>query len=79
MCAGAIVLARIPMVVYGTPDPRRGGAVSVFNILSHPNLIHRPEVIGGVLADQCLDLLQSFFRARRAAVRDGADPEPPDA
>jgi tRNA(adenine34) deaminase len=66
MCAGAIVLARIPVVVFGVPDPRRGGAVSVFNILNHPNLNHRPQVVSGVLAGECRDLLQAFFRNCRA-------------
>ena len=65
MCAGAIVLARIPTVVFGTPDPQRGGAVSVFNILNHPNLNHRCEVISGILEDECRALLQGFFRAKR--------------
>ena len=65
MCAGGIVLARIPTVVFGVPDPKRGGAVSVFNILNHPNLNHRPELITGVLEGECRALLQSFFRARR--------------
>ena len=65
MCAGAIVLARIPTVVFGVPDPKRGGAVSVFNILNHPNLNHRPEVIAGVLEDEGRAVLQAFFRARR--------------
>ena len=65
MCAGAIVLARIPIVVFGVPDPKRGGAVSVFNILAHPNLNHRPEVVAGVLEGECRDIMQSFFRERR--------------
>jgi tRNA(adenine34) deaminase len=65
MCAGAIVLARIPVVVYGAPDPQRGGAESVFNILHHPRLNHRCHVIGGVLAGPCASLLRNFFRGRR--------------
>ncbi|MFC1453390.1 tRNA adenosine(34) deaminase TadA [Verrucomicrobiota bacterium] len=65
MCAGAIVLARIPKVVFGTPDPLRGGAVSAFGILDHPRLNHRCEVVSGVLEEECRSLLQSFFRARR--------------
>ena len=65
MCAGAIVLARIPTVVFGVPDPLRGGAVSVFNIVNHPQLNHRCEVIAGVLEPDCRTLLQEFFRARR--------------
>ena len=66
MCAGAIVLARIPTVVFGAPDPLRGGAVSIFNILNHPSLNHRCEVIPGVLEEECRALLQDFFKARRA-------------
>ena len=65
MCAGAIVLARIPLVVFGVADPQRGGAVSVFNILNHPNLNHRCEVVSGILEDDCRALLQDFFRKRR--------------
>ncbi|MEI6516296.1 MAG: tRNA adenosine(34) deaminase TadA [bacterium] len=65
MCAGAIVLARIPLVVFGVADPKRGGAVSVFNILNHPQLNHRPEVIQGVLKGPCLAMLQAFFREKR--------------
>ena len=66
MCAGAIVLARIPTVVFGASDPQRGGAVSVFNILNHPALNHRCEVISGILANECRALLQDFFRSRRS-------------
>ncbi|MEI8121742.1 MAG: tRNA adenosine(34) deaminase TadA [bacterium] len=65
MCAGAIVLARIPVVVFGVADPLRGGAVSVFNILNHPQLNHRPEIIQGILEDPCRTLLQDFFRRKR--------------
>lgn len=67
MCAGAIVLARIPLVVFGVRDEKRGGAVSVFNILNHPGLNHRCDVIAGVLEEECRSLLQGFFRERRAA------------
>ena len=62
MCAGAIVLARIPLVVCGAPDPQRGGAVSVFNILNHPNLNHRCDVVTGVLEEECRAMLQEFFQ-----------------
>ncbi len=65
MCAGAIVLARIPLVVFGAADPRRG-AVSVFNILNHPQLNHRCEVISGVLAHECATILKAFFAKKRA-------------
>ena len=68
MCAGAIVLARIPEVVFGATDPLRGGAVSVFNILNHPQLNHRPHLTAGILEDRCRALLQEFFQARRRAV-----------
>ena len=66
MCAGAIVLARIPIVVYGVADPQRGGALSVFPILNHPALNHHPTVITGVGEAACRDILQGFFRDRRA-------------
>lgn len=66
MCAGAIVLARIPIVVFGAPDPRRGGAVSVFSILDCPDLNHRCTVIPGVMEEECADLLREFFRSRRS-------------
>lgn len=65
MCAGAIVLSRIPRVVYGCPDPKAGAAGSVLDVLAEPRLNHRPVVRGGVLDAECADLLRSFFRARR--------------
>lgn len=65
MCAGAIIQARIARVVYGADDPRTGAARSVFRILDHPQLNHRCEVVGGVLAEECGQLLRQFFRARR--------------
>ena len=65
MCAGAIILARIPLVVWGVDDPKRGGAVSVFNILQHPQLNHRCEIQRGILESESRALLQSFFRERR--------------
>jgi tRNA(adenine34) deaminase len=65
MCAGAIVLARIPTVVYGAPDPKAGAAGSVLDILAEPALNHRPEAIGGVLEDECATLLREFFASRR--------------
>ena len=67
MCAGAIVLARIPEVVFGVTDPLRGGAVSVFNILNHPQLNHRPTVLSGISEDPCRAMLQDFFRKKRSA------------
>jgi tRNA(adenine34) deaminase len=65
MCAGAIVLARVPRVVFGTPDPKAGAAGSIFDILSEPRLNHRPEVAGGLLAAECAALLTAFFGSRR--------------
>ena len=65
MCAGAIVLARVPRVVFGTTDPKAGAAGSVMNVLDQPRLNHRPAVAGGLLADECGDLLRAFFRGRR--------------
>ncbi len=65
MCAGAIVLARIPRVVYATADPKAGAAGSVLDVLADARLNHRPEVVAGVLADEAAELLRSFFRARR--------------
>lgn len=66
MCAGAIVLARIPLVVWGMTDPQRGGAVSRFQVLQDPNLNHRVEYTAGVLERECLDVMQAFFKKRRA-------------
>ena len=65
MCAGAIVLGRIPRVVYATADPKAGAAGSVLDVLAEPRLNHRPEVTGGVLATEAAELLLAFFRARR--------------
>jgi tRNA(adenine34) deaminase len=66
MCAGAIVLARIPVVVYGAPDPKAGAAGSVLNVLGEPALNHRPQVRGGVREEECATLLREFFASRRA-------------
>ena len=65
MCAGAIVLARVPRVVYGTPDPKAGAAGSVLDVLAEPRLNHRPHVTAGVLQRECAALLVSFFASRR--------------
>ncbi len=67
MCAGAIVLARIPAVVYGAPDPKAGAAGSVLSVLGDPALNHRPQVIGGVMEEECAALLREFFASRRAS------------
>jgi len=65
MCAGAIVLARAPRVVFGAADPKTGAAGSVFDVLAEPRLNHRPEVAGGLLAQESGDLLRAFFASRR--------------
>ena len=65
MCAGAIVLARVPRVVYGATDPKAGACGSVLDVLADDRLNHRPEVLGGVLAQECSSLLSEFFAARR--------------
>ena len=65
MCAGAIVLARVPRVVFGTVDPKAGAVGSVFNVLAEPRLNHRPEVAEGLLAEESAELLRAFFRSRR--------------
>jgi tRNA(adenine34) deaminase len=65
MCAGAIVLARVPRVVYGASDPKAGAAGSVLDVLGEQRLNHRPEVAGGLLAEDSSLLLREFFGSRR--------------
>ena len=65
MCAGAIIQARVPRLVYGADDPKGGAVRSCFEILSHPRLNHQVEVAAGVLAGDCAAILQSFFAERR--------------
>jgi tRNA(adenine34) deaminase len=65
MCAGAIVLARVPRVAFGATDPKAGAAGSVLDVLAEPRLNHRPEVLSGVLAPDCGQLLSGFFASRR--------------
>jgi len=65
MCAGAIVLARVPRVVYATDDPKAGAAGSVLDVLAEPRLNHRPAVVRGLLADEAAELLRAFFASRR--------------
>jgi tRNA(adenine34) deaminase len=64
-CAGAIILAKVDRVVYGAPDARCGMAGSVYDLLRQPRLNHRPEVVGGLMAEDCGELLRRFFSARR--------------
>ena len=65
MCAGAIVLARVPRVVYGASDPKAGACGSVLDVLGEPRLNHRPEVDAGLLAEECGEMLSEFFASRR--------------
>jgi tRNA(adenine34) deaminase len=65
MCAGAIVLGRVPRVVYAAEDPKAGAAGSVLDVLSEPRLNHRPVVASGLLADEASELLRTFFASRR--------------
>jgi tRNA(adenine34) deaminase len=65
MCAGAIVLARVPRVVYGASDPKAGAAATLFRLLDDPRLNHRAEVISGVLAESCGEILSRFFKQKR--------------
>ncbi|MBN9111834.1 MAG: tRNA adenosine(34) deaminase TadA [Pseudonocardia sp.] len=65
MCAGAIWLSRIPRVVFGAWEPRTGAVGSLWDVLRDRRLNHRPEVVAGILADECAALLQEFFTERR--------------
>lgn len=73
MCAGAIVQARIPMVIYGTPDPKAGACHSLYQITNDSRLNHRCQVIGGVMQESCRAILQEFFARKRAG--SGSGPE----
>lgn len=65
MCAGAVVQARIPVVVYGAADPKAGACTSLYQITSDPRLNHRCQVVGGVLAERCGAVLSAFFAGKR--------------
>jgi tRNA(adenine34) deaminase len=67
MCAGAAVLARVARVVYGAVDPKAGAAGSLWDVVRDRRLNHRPEVVGGVLADECGVLLREWFASKRDA------------
>jgi tRNA(adenine34) deaminase len=71
MCAGAIVLARVPRVVFGARDPKAGAAGSVLDVLGEPRLNHRPLVEAGLLADESAALLREFFAGRRSSGSEG--------
>jgi len=65
MCAGAVVLARLARVIYGASDPKAGACGSVLDVTGEPRLNHRPEVAGGLLGQECSELLSEFFASRR--------------
>jgi tRNA(adenine34) deaminase len=65
MCAGAVTAARLDRLVYGAEDPKAGAVGSLWDVVRSPRLNHRPEVIGGVLAADCGEILREFFAARR--------------
>jgi tRNA(adenine34) deaminase len=65
MCAGALVLARVDRLVFGAPDPKFGGCVSIFKITREPRLNHRMAMSTGVLGDDCAELMQEFFKKKR--------------
>ncbi len=69
MCAGALVQARVDRVVYGARDPKAGAVESLYQVLSDARLNHRPEVLGGVLAEECGQILSQFFQSRRDRVK----------
>jgi tRNA(adenine34) deaminase len=71
MCVGALVHARVATLVYGAPEPKAGAIESAMRALDHPSLNHRFEVVSGVLADECREAMQSFFRGRRAGESPG--------
>jgi tRNA(adenine34) deaminase len=76
MCAGAVTAARLGRLVYGAEDPKAGAAGSLWDVLRDSRLSHRPEVIGGVLAEECGALLREFFASRRPP---GGSQRPPGA
>lgn len=65
MCSGAIVNSRVDRVVYGCPDSKAGGAESIFNIITNPNLNHNAEVVSGVCEEECAEVMKNFFKRRR--------------
>src|SRR5947207_297309 len=66
MCAGAIVNARIPRLVYGCDDPKAGAVRTLYQLCDDPRLNHRVQITHGVLAEECASLLQAFFKTQRA-------------
>ncbi|MEO7241304.1 MAG: tRNA adenosine(34) deaminase TadA [Variovorax sp.] len=79
MCAGALINARVGKLVFGASDPKAGAAGSVVDVFANPRLNHHAEVVGGVLADECRSVLQTFFQERRNSARAAATPLRDDA
>jgi tRNA(adenine34) deaminase len=74
MCAGALVLARLTELVFGAPDPKAGAVGSLYDIPRDPRLNHRVEVMGGIMEEECGQVLTRFFRARRSGSRQDGSP-----
>jgi len=74
MCAGAIVLARVGRVVYGADDPKAGACGSVLDVIHEPRLNHRPELVAGILADECGALPREFFQKKRRRAAEQVEP-----
>ena len=72
MCAGAIVLARLPRLVYGAADPKAGAVASLYQLVNDPRLNHRAEVVADVLIEPCGEILSRFFQQRRRSTKDGS-------
>jgi tRNA(adenine34) deaminase len=71
MCAGALVHVRMRRVIFGCSDPRAGAAGGTINLLQMPGLNHRCDIVGGILSDECAELLKGFFQAQRSRISDG--------
>jgi tRNA(adenine34) deaminase len=76
MCAGAMLHARVRRVVFGAFEPKTGAAGSMLNLFEHPSLNHHATCTSGVLASECLELLQAFFKARRHQLASKSSPAP---
>ena len=69
MCAGALIHSRVDRLVYGTPEPKAGAVCSAMQMLDHPALNHRIEIISGVLENQCREMIQGFFGEKRRTLK----------
>ena len=73
MCVGAMVHARIGTLIYGASEPKTGAAQSTMNLIDDPSWNHRITVVAGVMADECRELMQDFFREKRRGRRNNAE------